>query len=304
MKKLKGIKLTKFFVSLLSLIFFFSFWSCKSAPELSEVDPLDLIDNQSHFYLRIPKSVDPKLVGRMLKNNLKGLSDSDAEKVTERIDTIYIGLEKSRKVTKFQLASSCYFPQIAVKTAFSKKNGWTSDKLTLQDKNGKSFDYQVYSNSEILASFPSTQIACLGERVPSMVEKYHNLSQFITPDVTSNLNQDIKDWLSYEDGIKDNQIRFFASKPQSFLTILTGANLNFKLIYVKGNMINDPESDNQYLMQLEFEFRDSRVVPAAKAMLSVAFGLTDSEVTMTSDTHLIISKIKINKNQLYKIFVI
>ena len=68
MKKLKGIKLTKFFVSLLSLIFFFSFWSCKSAPELSEVDPLDLIDNQSHFYLRIPKSVDPKLVGRMLKN--------------------------------------------------------------------------------------------------------------------------------------------------------------------------------------------------------------------------------------------
>ena len=279
-------------------------FSCKSAPIVSDVDPLDLLDGSSSFYLRIPQKADPALISRMLQNNLQGLSESDADRITQRIDTVYMGIRKSRKGSDFQLATSCNFPQIAVNTAFSKKNGWKSEKLSLDSKLGKPVVYTVYDNSGLLASFPSLTTGVMGRGVPAMVERYHNLLQYIESAAYDSLDENARQWLSYENELSDAQVRFFASKPQSFLTTLTGANLNFKLIYVKGYLENDPENDSQYRMQLEFEFRDSRVVGAAKAMLSVAFGLTDSNVRLTTDTHLIISGIKINKNQLYKILVI
>jgi len=278
--------------------------ACKSTPFVSEVDPLDLIDSRSAFYIRIPKDVDSNLIARMLQNNLEGLSEVEANKVAERIDTVYLGLKKSKKSVEFQISSLCSFPKIAVSSAFSKKNGWTSDKLILEDSVGKNVSYTIYNNSGILAAFPSENIAVIGNSVPAMVERYHYISQNIEFEDNSLLDENIREWLSYENGIHDGQIRFYASKPQSFLTTLIGANLNFKLIYVKGFLKNDLKNEKQYITELEFEFRDPRVVGAAQAMLEVAFGLTDSSVRRISDTHLIVSGIRINKNQLYKILVL
>ena len=278
--------------------------ACKSTPFVSEVDPLDLIDSRSAFYIRIPKDVDFNLISRMLQNNLEGLSELDAQKVAERIDTVYLGLKKSKKSVDFQISSLCSFPKIAVSSAFSKKNGWTSDKLILEGSDKKNVSYTVYNNSGILAAFPSENIALIGNSVPAMVERYHNISQNIEFEDNSLLDENIRGWLSYENGFHDGQIRFYASKPQSFLTTLIGANLNFKLIYVKGLLKNDLKNENQYISELEFEFRDPRVVAAAQAMLEVAFALTDSSVKRISDTHLIVSGIRINKNQLYKILVL
>lgn len=278
--------------------------ACKSTPSVSEVDPLDLLDSKSAFYIRIPKDVDSKLISRMLQNNLEGLSESEAQKVAERIDTVYLGLKKSKRNVDFQISSLCSFPKIAVSSAFSKKNGWTSDKLVLEGADKKNISYTIYNNSGILAAFPSESVALIGNSVPSMVERYHNISQKIEFEDNFLLDENIHDWLSYENGLHDEQIRFYASKPQSFLTTLIGANLNFKLIYVKGFLVNDLKNENQFVTELEFEFRDSRVVVAAQAMLEVAFGLTDSSVRRTSDTHLVVSEIRINKNQLYKILVL
>ena len=278
--------------------------ACKSTPSVSEVDPLDLLDSKSAFYIRIPKDVDSKLISRMLQNNLEGLSESEAQKVAERIDTVYLGLKKSKRNVDFQISSLCSFPKIAVSSAFSKKNGWTSDKLVLEGADKKNISYTIYNNSGILAAFPSESVALIGNSVPSMVERYHNISQKIEFEDNFLIDENIHDWLSYENGLHDEQIRFYASKPQSFLTTLIGANLNFKLIYVKGFLVNDLKNENQFVTELEFEFRDSRVVVAAQAMLEVAFGLTDSSVRRTSDTHLVVSGIRINKNQLYKILVL
>ena len=202
------------------------------------------------------------------------------------------------------ISSLCSFPKIAVSSAFSKKNGWTSDKLVLEGADKKNISYTIYNNSGILAAFPSESVALIGNSVPSMVERYHNISQKIEFEDNFLIDENIHDWLSYENGLHDEQIRFYASKPQSFLTTLIGANLNFKLIYVKGFLVNDLKNENQFVTELEFEFRDSRVVVAAQAMLEVAFGLTDSSVRRTSDTHLVVSGIRINKNQLYKILVL
>lgn len=304
LKKLKIIDQKKV-VFLSGLMFFlFFFFGCKTTQIQSSVEPVDLLDSSGSFYLRIPKNVDSSLIETLLQKNIKGLSNDNSKKITERIDTVYIGLKKSKKSVDFQISSLCNFPRLAVSSVFTKKNGWISDKLLLSCPGKKNTSYTVYNNGNLLASFPSEQIAVIGRSVPAMVERFHNISNAVAFDDNLSINADIRSWLSYENSIPDEQIRFYASKPQSFLTTLTGANLNFKLSYVKGLLENDLKNDAQYLMDLEFEFRDYRVVDAAKAMMEVAFGLTDSNVQKTSDTHLIISDVKINKQQLYKLLVL
>ena len=274
---------------------------CKSTPVVQKtVHPLNLIDNNSSFYLKIPTKQDKSLVASIVEHNIKDVSESDANLIAERIDTIYLGINKRRKSTEFQLAASCSIPKIAVSKLFTKKNGWNSEKLILQNHLGDEVEYKIFDNSELLLSFPSQNLVTLGRAVPSMVEVYNTYFYEIENGPVFNLNPLITEWFEKD----DDAIRFFATKPQSFLTILTGANLNYKLVYVCGTIISDTQRDDQYIMNLEFEFREKKVVPAAKAALSLAFGLTNSEVYLETPTHLVISNIKISKKELYKILVL
>ena len=282
----------------------FVLFSCRSVQAQPELDPLDLLDGSSSFYLRIPAAADYSLISKLLQKNIDGLSEKNAEKVSERIDTVYVGLARHRKSTEYQLSASCDFPKAAISAAFSKKNGWNAEPIFLPDADGKKVGYTIYDNSAVQVSFPSSDIVCAGRAVPLMVEQFHDRVNSLPLETDSPLLPDVHSWLEYEDGLKNEEIRFFAAKPQSFLTMLTGAQLNFQLVYVRGIMENDPLNDRQFRMQLEFEFRDKRLVPAARGALTVAFGLTDSEVLRETETHLTIRNIKINKNQLYGILVL
>lgn len=297
--------LRRFKLLILFSTLIFCFFGCKSIslPQ-NDVSALELLDNKSSFYLRIPASMDKDLVEKVLKNSVQGLSQKNASAIVERIDTIYVGMTRSRKGTTFQLAADCNFPKIVLENSLTKKNGWEKDSLLLQNKEGKNISYSVFKSQNIMLSSPSEYIACLGRNVPNMVERYNSLSNDFPDKNYDAISQEAFEWLSYQDGIKDEQVRFFAQKPQSFLTLLTGARLNFQLINVCGAMENDSLSDKQYLLHLEFEFKDSRMVPAARGALSLAFGLTDSNVFMESPTHLVVSNIKIEKQALYKILVL
>lgn len=331
---------------------------CKTAappvPVRNPVDPLDLLDGKSAFFLRIPAAEDRELVARVLRNYVRDLPEEYASDVAERIDVIYAGLSRSRHSSEIQLAASCAVPKAAVAAVFSQKNGWNAELFIPDTAPDKFAGYRIYDNGSMRISFPSDDIVCLGRGVAQMVGKYDLLSAPASdaPSAksgagggsdsagsggdsgaagrsaadsaaaretgtspmsggTSALQGDgaadlpeletaAYEWLSGN----SPGIRFFASRPQSFLTMLTGANLNFKLVYVRGVMTGDPRDERQYRLELEFEFRDRRLLPAAKGVLSVAFGLTGSDVTAESDTHLRISNIRINKEQLYKILVL
>lgn len=283
-------------------------FSCKTKVDpRNEVNPLDLLDNRSSFYLAIPSEQDPNLIVKMLQNNVKNLSEGDAKMVAERIDTIFVGLNKKKKTTEVQLSSRCSIPSFVVPKVFSKKNGWNETKVSFDDGAKKPLTYSIYSEDGLEVSLPDERTCVLGREVQEMLERFHILS---SDDEISDENRQKLDsarltpetfeWLNNNDG----EVRFFAQKPQSFLTMLTGANLNFKLVYVKGSMVSDPKRKDKYIMTLDFEFRDSKVLPAAKGVLSLAFGLTDSEVSSPSPTHITISNIQIGKNQLYKLLVI
>ena len=305
MKKLK--KLNKVVSSLITLFFaltIFQFSSCKSTPvETAFVDPLELIDNENHFFISIPYKVDPNLIVSLIEKNAYGIEHNQAEMIAKRIDTLYVGLIKAKKSATFQISGSVDFPKIAIKKVFKGKNGFSEEKIEIQQSEEVPFSYSVYSKDGTDISFPSEFVSLLGRNVPEMLNVYHGKAFSTGYENKNPIGSSVYSFLKGE----DNEIpamKFYAARPQSFLTMLTGTNLTLKLAYVRGTMKTDPKSEKQYVMDLEFEFKDARMIPVAKGALSVAFGLTDSDVYLTSPTHLVISNIKIGKEQLYRLLLI
>lgn len=273
----------------------FTFFGCKTAPVANHVNPLDLLDGESAIYFAIPSKADTELMANILQNNISGLSEKDVNTIIERIDTVYAGLLHSRNQMEIQCAASCNIPTAYHSKIFSKKNGWTTSQYIPVDS---IVPYKLYSNDLITLSLPDSNTVCLGRDVTKMIDTYQILS---SDESVSGGNPNIDEvFYDYLNTAKD-EIRFFAQKPQSFLTMLTGANLDLKLIYVMGEMKSDPKLDTQYILDLNFEFKNERYVKPGKALLSLSFGLTDSDNIMISPTNLQIKGIKISKKQLYKI---
>lgn len=288
------------------------FLGCKTLPIAAvqkEVDALKLLDGNSAFYIKIPAAVDRDLVSRMVLSSVKEISENEAEQIAGRVNTVYAGLTRKFSKSEIQISASCDVPEIFLPRIFSVKNGWKLRKLSFSEKMPANV-YTVYNNGSLDVSFPSKKIACIGRSVEEMLARYDAIlsgdDDSFAKNITAGENNSdlpdsaVYDWLS----CGENEIRFSAVAPQSFLTVLTGANLNFKLLYVRGKMVNDPKNDFQYLMDLEFEFVDKKFVPAAKGALSLVFGLTDSNVILETPTHLAVTRIKIEKNALYKILVL
>ena len=304
MKKHKNLNKVIIFLITLFFAFFTNFiCSCKSSPPLVDsVNPLELLDGESHFFMTIPYSVDPSLISTLIEKNVDGITSEEARTVARRVSVLHVGLIRSRKSIDFQIAGKVDFPSIAVKKVFSKKNGFTEKKIDFRDGAGFPFLYSLFKKDGLEMAFPSERIALFGRGVPKMVETYHAKLNGIPQEVSSSLPDEIFSFLNSAE--EESCMKFYASKPQNFLSMLTGANLSFKLSYVRGTMMQDPFTREQYLMNLEFEFKDPRFIPVAKGVLSVAFGLTDSEVFLAGPTNLRISNIKIGKEPLYRLLII
>ena len=135
-----------------------------------------------------------------------------------------------------------------------------------------------------------------------MLAKYDSLAALPAEDnsIYSDLSDELVDYLKGS----ENEIRFYANKPQSFLTILTGANLDLRLIDVKGSFVTDPKHKNQYLLDLDFNFKNEKFLKAGKSLLTLAFGLTNSQEEVPQPNELKLNGIRIDKQQLYKILVL
>lgn len=298
----------------ISLLLFLSLFivACKTTPPsqnilpdlLNNVDPLSLIDNNSSFYIRILKNVDNELVSRVINSCVKGINKKNAELIANRIDVVYIGLNKKRNKTDYQVSASCNFPKFAVDRAISEKNNWEKMQVSFNDKNDNEIEYTVFNNNDIFLSFPHDKIACAGRDVVQMIKNYHCEAYSIENKSDDILNEQAYNWLHYDDSMPDNQIRYYAFRPQSFLTMLTGATLNFNLFYVCGYIEVDKKRDDQFIIQFEFDFKDSKFVPVARGSLSLAFGLTGPDITLETPTHLIVKNIRIAKKQLYDLLAL
>lgn len=284
---------------LLSLSLLFFIIGCKSAPVGRIVDPIELLDDNSSFYIAIPKAADSVLINRIIQNNVKGLSDSNAQMITDKINKVYCGLERKKNKVDIQASIDTSLSKKMVSKVLTSKNGFTQS--TYKIKNDES-NYPIYNNGIIDLAFPSDSITCLGRNVPDMLTKYDTLSKLPADEceIISDLSPMLVDYLKGA----EEEIRFYANKPQSFLTILTGAQLDLKLIDVKGSFVTDPKHENQYLLDIDFQFKNATFMKAGKAMLTLAFGLTNSQSEIYGESGLKIYGIRLDKKQLYKLLVL
>jgi hypothetical protein len=279
-----------------SILFLLLLAGCKSAPAGRPVDPLELIDDQSSFYIAVPRQADNVLIERIITGFYKDASDSDAKMIADRVNKVYCGLNRSKHGTEVQTSIDGSIPQKYIPKVLSAKNGWVTSEYTPKDSASK---YKIYSGP-VEMTFPSAKIACAGRNLEGMLDKFDSLSALPADDSTELYSDLDKELTSYLKGA-ESEIRFYANKPQSFLTILTGAQLDLKLIDVKGSFTTDPKHPNQYLLDLDFNFKNGTFLKAGKTLLTLAFGLTNSQEEIVGDNKLIIHGIRIDKQQLYKL---
>lgn len=281
-----------------SVLFLLILFGCKSAPVTltRPVDAIELIDSESSFYLAVPKAADTKLIERIVTGLYENTSESDAKMVADRVTKVYVGLNRSKHETEIQAAIDGSIPLKYLPRVLNEKSGWI---ISDYSPAGSISSYKIYRN-QVEMAFPSDSIACIGRNIEGMIDKYDSLSKlpfFGNPEIKSDLDPEL---VSYLKGA-DSEIRFYANKPQSFLTILTGAQLDLKLIDVKGSFVADPKHDNQYLLNLDFRFKNGTFLKAGKTLLILAFGLTNSQEEIIGDNELIIHDIRMKKEQLYQL---
>jgi len=298
--KKSSIKIVKRLFSLWGAVLLFSLlFSCKSSPSGYKVNPLDLLAPDNSFYMTVPKTVDPSLLEKVMKDNIPDISDKDIETALNRIDKAYIGLTNNKKTSTYQCAVSCNIPKSFVPNIFSKKKGFSKTVYTSEKSPLRKFD--IYSNEEITVSVPDSSLLLLGRGIPAMLDTYVELSETgAGSSAEESLFVSNEDKYEYLSSASD-EIRFFANNPQTFLTMFTGVNLDLKLKCVSGAMKPDPESEDQYIMDLVFDFKNTKFIKAGRALLSLAFGLTDSTNEMNSPTELSVSGVKLSKKQVYKL---
>lgn len=271
------------------------FSGCKTIPQVNKVSALSLLDGESAFYISVPGASYPELVKRVLQNNVEGLTEKDSEKVISRIHNIYLGISHTKDSTVIQASVECNIPSVFMGRIFTSKKGFTKSRYKPVNSN---IEVDYFSSLSMDVAQPSVDILCLGRQVHEMLDFYS-----IALDSNQiNMDQIVYDWL-IESELND-EIRFYANKPQSFLSILTGTKLNLQLFDVYGLMKNDQNNQNQYIMDIDFDFKNEKYAKVGSVMLGFAFGLTDSSYQMTSPTHLSITGIKIDKKQLYKLLII
>lgn len=275
---------------------------CKTVPVSRTVRAIELLDDESAFYIAIPSSADSDLVQKIIKSYVPSLSDSNAKMICEKIDTVYCGISNKKNHMDFQCVVSGNIPVNMMPKILTKKNGWETSKIIPQDS---STQYNLYSisneNFSIDMSFPSANLAVFGRDVPKMIGRYDFLSKLPTDDFELNtiIEKNLADFLNGA----ENEIRFCANKPQSFLTILTGAKLDLKLKEVSGVFVQDEKHENQYILNLKFMFKNEKYLKAGKTLLTLAFGLTNSQSIIVGTDELQINGIKLDKNQLIKLFL-
>ena len=295
MKKLNLTSRIKFGITSFLLLILLA--SCKTVPTgLQPVDALELMDANSSFYIAIPKEADTELIERIITGFYADASESDAKMIASRVNKVYCGLNRSRQDTEVQASIDANVPLKLLPKVLNEKNGWIVSDYTPKGSDSK---FKLYSNN-IEMTFPSENLICVGRDIEGMLTRYDTLSK-ITRNASDEIISELDEQLiSYLKGA-ESEIRFFANKPQSFLTILTGAQLDLKLIDVKGSFKTDPKHPSQYLLTLDFQFKNGLFLKSGKALLVLAFGLTNPQEEIIGENQLIINDIRIDKKQLYKL---
>lgn len=291
-----------FMIFLLSFVFF----GCKSkSVESIPVYTFDSLDDEAAMYIHIPPKENAELLVKFILKFYKGISQDDAELIVSKLDDMYASFGSRKNKKRIQIALEGKIPSI-VKTML-KKQGFEKKSYNAKSlADSKTTMYEYFDSKDMDIAFPSSNQVLISQNVESFIDMFNMEKEVANSQVK--LEQpfrsdwkecDLYKWISEQ----VPSIHFYIVRPQAFLTNLIGTDISselFKLVYAKGNFSKMPNSN--YELTLELEFQNERYIKPAISILRLALGLTDSKVVQTSKTHVIVSNVHINSNQLINMF--
>ena len=279
-------------------------------PKARKVEALSLLDDNSNLYFSIPNNVDNELLEKILRERVSGLAEKEIERIISRVNTIYVGIDISRKIFStdaIQISVDGNIPKKMVPKLLNKKNGW--EVITCNSECARKYPIYtkqiIYGSDEYLnLAFPSNNIACAGRDIEKMLTRYDDFSSldFLPEMQEENESIMLKDEYFYNYLLESNdEIRFFTNNPNTFLSNLIGINVDLKILTIGGAIVKDDEDSSKYKMNLKFKFSSNKFLKAGRAILKLAFGFSNKEVEEGDDSELIIQSVKISKEQIYKL---
>lgn len=296
MKKLSFKKYIKLYFSIISLLAVM-LSGCKTLPESFTVKPLDLLDAENEFLISIPSQADPEFINYFLINNVNNFNEKDLHQINDRISHIYCGIIHEKNNFTIQTAIEENIPSKYITKQLSKNKSISNFSYETVYEN----DYKIFSVEGMDITFPNNTLALAGRNVTQMLDNYDYISStgIILP------NPLWENDLMYEYLLTaSDEIRFYAVKPQAFLSMLVGTQMDLKLLAVYGSFKIDSEYPSQYIVELNLKFKNEKYLKAGKSLLNLAFSLTGGKVESTKNCELKISDIKIKKSQLYDLLVL
>lgn len=271
-----------------------SFFGCKSSPENYKVEPLDLLDLNSDFYISIPSQADPDFITYFLKNNLNSFTEDNIKSLSSRINTIYCGINHKKNNYTIQASVLENIPKNYITKTLRKNKTINNNTITINN-----YDYTLFNYSSIDFTFPDNNLALIGRDIDQMLTSYDSMK---STGFSENVWEDSESY-EYLKSATD-EIRFYSSKPVAFLSLLIGHEIDLHLRNVKGSFKIDSSFPSQYEVDLILEFKNEKFLKASKALLNMTFGLTGSDSIILDTNKLEIKNIQIKKEQLYKLLVL
>lgn len=279
-------------------------------PNARKVEALSLLDDNSNLYFSIPNNVDNELLEKILKERVSGITEKEIERILTRINTVYAGIDISRRIFStdaVQISVDGNIPKKMVPKLLNKKNGW--EVITCSSECAKKhpiYTKQIIQGSDeyINVAFPSNNIACAGRDIEKMLSRYDDFSSidFLPEMQEENESIMLKNEYFYNYLLESNdEIRFFTNNPNTFLSYLIGVNVDLRILTIAGAIVKDDEDTTKYKMKLMFKFSSNKFLKAGRAILKLAFGFSNKEVEDGDDSELIIQNVQISKEQIYKL---
>lgn len=273
-------------------------FSCKSAPQVEPVDPLNLIDATAPIIIYIPVTANRNFVEYAMVQ-MAGMSEKDAATIAGRTKNIAISTDSDGA---FQAALEGSYPKIGINMALSEKKGWKSAYTT-----DTTLPVVFYSSDQfgIQVGNPDSLTLVAGQTASPLLKRYENeqhrlilASQGVEDSIEENpLNSKIYDFL------KDNnnlEIRFYSQNPAAFLNKFLGKALSLGLTNLSGSLI-ESKADKTFALKLDLELTGSTISKAAVKMLKIALFPIPAKIVQTGENHVQITDISLTYNQLIKL---
>ena len=265
-------------------------------PSFEEVQPLALLGEGFGIYIAIPASKHVSLTASVLTKEVEKMSRKDAETVAKHIDLLCAGQGGAEDASLLEVAASGMLPTVAVKTTFTKKNGWTknsydavSTENALRHKYPHTFSYYSREDSEYKIAFTSQELFCLSQDIAAMLERYA-----VRPEVADTpYNQ----WISQE----SDDILFYVTRPEVYLQRLIGRRISVGTDYMRGRLAY--QGEERYDMTLTMHAVSPKAVPALKSLLMLSFGLSGATITQTDSETVELSNVSLTEQEIIDMLV-